>query len=144
MEPNGQNFCKKFKVVVRCKNRPIVVERNSADQRIYNGYGDSLGLALITRLSGRLIILNGNVQILKGAKKGTKALELGVRSNATKNLLTNRSYKADTAFGNQFSKFVDDDPFCWAEVFGPAAQAERPHRGIDNGIQRRFMRRARL
>ena len=144
MKLDGKNLGKKLEVVVGGKNSPIMVERNGADQGIYNGYGDSLCLALTTRLSGRLIILNGNVQILKSAKKGAKPLELCVGSNAAKNLLTNDSQEANTAFGKQFDKLVDDDAFCRAQVSRLAPQAERPHRGIDHGIQRRFMRRARL
>jgi len=91
MEVNRENSCKEFEVVVGGKNSPIVVDGNGADQCIHNGYGDSLCLTLITGLSGRLIILNANLQILKRTKKGTKPCELSVSSNATKNFLTNQS-----------------------------------------------------
>ena len=91
MKPDWDYPGEKIKVAIGGEHRPIAIHGYGTDQSVYHRNGNALGLAAIAHFSGEFVIGGAGLQILKCSENRPETFKLRMASNATQDLLTNKT-----------------------------------------------------
>ena len=133
MQADRKDTAEVFEVNVGREDREVAPNRDGTDEEVCIGALDPLGSALVETRGGFLIVEMIKRHVWESTKTLAKELELGVRLDPRKKLLSNRAHHHDPTLVYQLSQFIDDH----VASFRSPTQRKRPDRRVDQHVHLR-------